>query len=153
MKNKIITLVALAFAIALPVFEAGCKNPPVTLAAGGVYTDPILATTDQSILDADTALSGFVDWAGANSAFLVKYPEITQAASNVAANKATWIKNAYAARDAYAAAAKAYKTAAAGTGDQTAVSATQAKLTGALAAIQSITAQVIAYQAAHPKGT
>lgn len=152
MNKKFITLVAMAcLAVAVPLMQSGCSHPPVTLAPGGVYTDPILATTDQSILDADAALTGFVDWAGANAAYLAKYPEVTQAAANVAANKAGWIKNAYALRDAYAAASKAFKTAATGTGDPTAVSAAQAKLTGALAAIQSITAQVIAYQAAHPK--
>lgn len=146
--KKLILICALAFtAVALPLTQSGCAGGGVTLAAGGVYTDPVLAVADQSILDSSHALTGFVDWTSANSAFLAKYPEVLVLATSVSAQKDGWIKSAYAARDSYAAAAAAYR---AGTGDPATVSAKQAALQGALAVLVNISNQIVAARAAHP---
>ncbi len=146
--KKLMLMFALAFAaIALPVSQTGCQGGKVTLAAGGAYTDPVLATTDQSILDASHSLSGFVDWANANATYLAKYPEIQSLAVSIGAQKDGWIKAAYSARDSYAAAALAYRQ---GTGSAANVSTQQAALNGALAVLVNISNQIVAYRAAHP---
>lgn len=146
--KKLIILFALAFtAVALPLAQTGCKSGSVTVQAGGVYTDPVLAVTDQSILDASHALTGFIQWTGANSGALAKYPEVLALSSSIAQQKDGWIKSAYSARDAYAAAAAAYR---AGQGDSATVNAKQAALNGALAVLNNITTQIVAYKAAHP---
>ncbi len=146
--KKLILIFALAFsAVALPVTQSGCKGGSVTLAPGGVYTDPVLAQADQTILDVSHALTGFLDWSHANSAYLAKYPEVLALATSVSTQKDDWIKSAYSARDAYAAAAAAYK---AGTGDGSVVDAKRAALIGALAVLTNISSQIVAYRAAHP---
>ena len=148
--KKFILMFALAFtAVALPLSQTGCKSSSVTVAAGGVYSDPVLAVADQSILDTSAALTGFVQWVGANSGALVKYPEVTALAATITQQKDGWIKSAYSARDAYASAAADYKAAKAGSSAAT-VSATQAALNGALAVLSNVTTQITAYKAAHP---
>lgn len=145
--KKLILIIALAFtAVALPLTQSGCQGG-VTLAPGGAYTDPILAQADQTILDTSHALTGFIDWTSANAAYLSKYPEVMALATSVSSQKDGWIKSAYSARDAYASAAAAYK---AGTGDSSTVSAKQAALNGALAVLNNIASQIVAYRAAHP---
>lgn len=146
--KKLTFLFALLYSIGAFVIidTAGCKSQ-VTLAAGGAYSDPVLAQTDQSILDASHALTGFVQWTSANSAFLAKYPEVLALATSVASQKDGWIKSAYSARDAYAKAAADYR---AGIGDSATVNAKQAALNGALAVLNNISSQIVAYRAAHP---
>jgi hypothetical protein len=136
---------ALAMACAVPIIETACPNG-VTLAAGGAYSDPVLATTDQAILDASSLFSGFLSWDNANATFLARYPEVGTFAASIAANKDAWIKSAYAARDSYAAAVKAYK---AGTGSQSDVDAAHAKINGAIALLNNISTQITSYRSAH----
>jgi hypothetical protein len=139
--------------IAILIFAAGCKT--TALEAGGAYHDPLLAKTDQAILDGAAALQGFVDWQTANAAFLAKYQEVGALAGEIRSHKDAWETEAWNARDAYAQAKKAYDDAVAAgqTGDQAAVTASQAKLAGALAVIQNITQQIAQYRAAHPTGS
>lgn len=149
--KRIILILALAFsAIAVPVIQTGCANK-ITLEPGGAYTDPYLAKTDQAILDSSRTLQAFVAWHAANSTFLAKYPAVGALAIEVAGKEKGWIRDAYAARDAYALAAKAYREAAGTPGaDASEVELRRAKLNGALALINNITQQIVAYRAAHP---
>jgi len=149
MKTLKFWLFASLLAVGLPVAQTGCSNP-VTLEAGGAYSDATLATTDQAILDASHALTGFVGWADANATYLARWPEVGALSASVAAQKDAWIRDAYAARDAYAVAAKAYRLAA-GTpaADQTEVERKRAALQGALAVLTNLTTQIAAYRAAH----
>ncbi len=139
-------LLALALCVAVPLVPVGCNSQQQTLEAGGAYTDPILAKTDRAILDASHAMTAFIDWANINSAYLARWPEVAQAAKNIAAQKDSWIRDAYAARDAYASAAQAYRVAA---GTSAAVDAKRAALDGAIAVLANIVTQVISYQNAH----
>lgn len=138
----------MAFALAMPFIITGCKTTGTTLAAGGVYTDPYLAKTDQFIFDSAKSLDDFVTWQSNNAAFLSKWPEVAALAQNVSANKSQWIKDAYAARDSYASAEAAYKAAIAA-GNSGAIAPTTAKVDAAVAVITNITNQIIAYKAAH----
>lgn len=121
----------------------GCGSSTVTLENGGVYTDAYLATTDRAILDAAKSLDGFVAWYNANSGFLSRYPEVGSLAGKVALNQNEWLRNAYAARDAYASAAAAYK-------DGKADAPSNAALNAALSVLLDVTKQINAYRAAHP---
>ena len=141
MRNKAIGITLLAAVLVL----SGCGGGKITLAPGGVYSDPVLAVTDQAILDANTALTGFVSWANANATYLAKWPEIASLASKVTVNQNTWIKDAFTARDTYAQAAAAYKAA-----GSTGSPPSQAGIQAALAVMTNVTAQIAAYQAAHP---
>lgn len=141
-------LFILAVALAVPLAHTGCQST-VTLAPGGVYTDPVLAVTDQSILDASHALTGFLDWTALNHEFLSQYPEVGKLSTQIAQQKDGWIRDAYAARDAYASASHAYRSAAGG-GDPTAMSTTKAKLDLALAVLTNLTDQIVQYRLAHP---
>lgn len=145
MKRYLISLVLAFTAISVPVLQTACTHV-TTLEAGGVYSDPILAQTDRAILDASHALTGFIDWTQANAAYLAKYPDVITLADKILNAKDGWIRDAYAARDAYASALTAYR---AGKGDQTTVSAKQAALNGAIAVLNNITAQITAAQTAH----
>lgn len=147
--KKLTLILALALAVtSLPVLETGCSNNPVpTLAPGGAYTDPVRYQLDKVISDADSLALGLLRWYDANESFLVKWPEIATAAESIRKNENGWIKNAYAAEDAYLAAAAAYKTGAATAGE---VGSAQAKFTGALLLLNNLNSQLTAYQAAHP---
>lgn len=146
--KKLLTLLALAFfAVALPVYQAGCTSGSVTLAPGGAYTDPVRYQLDKVISDADGLALGLLGWYDTNRAFLSKWPEIGNVAETVRANENKWIKDAYAAEDAYLAAAVAYKT---GSASLDGVNAAQAKFAGALSLLKNLTTQLAAYQAAHP---
>lgn len=129
--------------VAVPVVETGCAAHVVTLEQGGAYSDPYLATTDQSILDASHALDGFLAWYGQNAPFLSKYPDVGKLAVKVYDHRDEWVKNAYAARDAYASAAAAYRAGKAGPPSVAAVNA-------ALSVLLDITKQVASYKALHP---
>ena len=147
MKKLLILLGLAMLTLSVPVLETGCQHQ-VTLEQGGAYTSATLATADASILAAASALDGFVTWENTNSAFLAKWPEIHALAVNVAVNENTWIRNAYAARDAYASAEVAYKSALAA--GQTGVTPDRAKIDAALALLKNISDQIVAYRAAHP---
>jgi hypothetical protein len=148
MRNTKITLQLLFVTVALGLLAA-CGT---TLAPGGAYSDVNLAQTDQAILDANGAMDGFVQWEAANHTFLLKYQEVGALAAIITAQKGGWVKEAYAARDAYASASQAYKAAiAAGkTADPTGQNAAHDKLIAALAVLTDVTKQVVAYRAAHP---
>lgn len=143
LKFLLVPILAWIGFFSLPVYQAGCQHQ-VTLETGGVYSDPVLATTDQAILDSSRALTAFVEWANANATYLARWPEIGQLAIRVATQKDGWIRDAYAARDAYAQAAKDYKDGKAGSPDPQ-----RAKLNGILALIKSATDQIINYRNAH----
>lgn len=145
--KKLFTILALAFfATAMPVYT-GCTSGSVTLAPGGAYTDPVRYQLDKVISDADGLALGLLGWYDTNRAFLSKWPEIGNVAETVRANENKWIKDAYAAEDAYLAAAAAYK---AGTASLDGVTAAQAKFAGTLSLLKNLTTQLAAYQAAHP---
>jgi len=130
------------------LYVTGCKTGSVTLAPGGAYSDPIVFQADKSIDQAITAMDGFIAWQSANAAYLAQWPEIATLAKSIHDNEATWVKDAYAARDAYIAAADAYK--AAGTNaDGTAKAEAQAKLDGLISALVSVTTNVAAFRTAH----
>lgn len=161
MKTKLKDLVAVGlFACGFCLMHLGCANGTgtVTLAPGGVYSDPVLAQEDQAILDASNAIQGFLSWYDANAALLSKTPALANLATSVRAQEKGWIKDAFAARDAYAAASKAYRTAVAQSSaspgsaapDVAPQTAALAKFQVALAIIDSVTAQIAAYRAAHP---
>lgn len=133
------------FLVPTILISTGCQNK-VTLEQGGAYTDPVLATTDQSILDASKAIQGFLSWYDTNKTFLDKYPEVGKLADSVRSNEKTWIKDAYSARDSYAAASVAWK---AGKGSQPDADAAHAKLNAALAVLSNLTAQIAAYRSSH----
>lgn len=139
-------LVWLGF-FALPVAQTGCTSGSVTLAPGGAYTDPVRYQLDKVISDADGLATALLGWYDTNRAFLSKWPEIGNVAETVRANENKWIKDAYAAEDAYLAAAAAYK---AGTASLDGVTAAQARFAGTLSLLKNLTTQLAAYQAAHP---
>lgn len=144
MKNRLLLIIAMTLAvIAGPVMQTGCASHAVTLEAGGAYTDSYLATTDQAILDAAKSLDGFLVWYNANATFLAKYPAVGDLAAKVNAHQNEWLRNAYAARDAYANAESAYR---AGKGGAPSVAAVNA----ALSILLDVTKQITAYKAAHP---
>lgn len=143
--NYLIFAAALFCAGPLLLIDAGCTNK-ITLASGGAYTDPVLATTDQSILDASKAIQGFLGWYDANKDFLAKYPEVGKLADQVRSNEKSWIKDAYSARDSYASASVAYKT---GKGTQADADVLHSKLNAALAVLNNITAQIATYRSSH----
>ncbi len=142
--KKLLLVLCLLLAPAPALFTSGCQNQ-TTLEAGGAYTNPVLAQTDRAILDASHALTAFLDWHYANTGYLARWPEVGALAAKVAAQKDGWIKEAYAARDAYAAASAAYK---AGLGND--VMPSSARLNAALAVLSNVTTQIIAYKNAHP---
>lgn len=149
--KKLIPLLALGLVLtALPVIETGCGSHTVTLAQGGAYSDAYLATTDQAILDANSALTDFVSWYQANQVFLdAKAPQVAQYVASVNAHRSEWIRSAYAARDAYYNAAQAYKSAlAAGTAG--AAPPTNAGVAAALSILKDATTQIAQYKALHP---
>lgn len=127
----------------LPVLQTGCASHAVTLEAGGVYSDTYLATTDQAILDAAKSLDGFLSWYNANATFLAKYPAVGDLASKVNIHQNEWLRDAYAARDAYANAQTAYK---AGKGTAPSIAAVNA----ALSVLKDITTQISAAKANKP---
>lgn len=124
----------------------GCQHT-VKLEAGGVYTFPVLASLDQKIIAADNALGDSVKWYNANSTFLAQWPQIGTAAANVASHRDGWIKDAWAARDAYAQAYAAYQT---GAGTATAADDKLKIFNGVIAALADVTTQISNYQSAHP---
>jgi hypothetical protein len=144
--NRYIPVLLLAaFAFAL----AGCPaTSKVTLAPGGAYTDPVIFQADKSIDQAIVAMDGFVAWQSANATFLAQWPEIAVLAKSISTNEGQWVRDAYAARDAYIAAADAYKAAGANA-DGTAKTAAQTKLDGLVAALVSVTTNVAAFRTAH----
>lgn len=123
----------------------GCQSH-VTLEPSGAYSDASLAVTDQAILDASHAMSGFLTWYAANQTFLSKWPEVGIFAAKVGAQKDGWIRDAYAARDAYASASVAYKQAKL---DSAGLDTKRAQLNAALALLTNITQQITTYKAAH----
>jgi hypothetical protein len=138
-------LLLAAFAFAL----AGCPaTSKVTLAPGGAYSDPIIFQADKSIDQAVTAMDGFIAWQSANSAYLAQWPEIAALAKSISTNEAQWVRDAYAARDAYIAAADAYRLAGVNA-DGTAKAAAQTKLDGLIAALVSVTTNVAAFRTSH----
>lgn len=128
------------------VLTTSCKQ--TALEPGGAYTDPVLAKTDQSILDASRAMTAFVEWAKANSVYLARWPEVAQLAKNIETQEKQWVRTAYEARDAYASASKEYRKAVAA-GVAGALPPNRAKLDGALAVLTNVVSQVVAYQQAH----
>lgn len=130
-------LLPFVFALAL-LGGVGCQHA-VTLEAGGAYSDPILATTDRAILDADATLTGFVNWANTNAGYLSQWPEIAQLAHHVTAAKDGWILDAYMARDVYAQAVKAGK-------DSTGA---KKNLDVTMAVLSSLLTQVSQFESAH----
>ena len=144
MKTRFLFAIAfLAFAVPFTITQQGCYSQ-VTLEQGGAYTEVSLAVADQAILDASHALTGFVGWANANSAYLAKWPEVGVLSAKVAAQKDGWVRDAYMARDAYASALAAYKAGKASTAPSS------ANLNAAIAVLTNITTQITAYRAAHP---
>jgi len=141
MKQILYVCAMISLVFAVPVVQTGCQST-TTLEAGGVYTDANLAKIDQSILGAAKTLDGFVSWHAANVAYLTKYPAVGELAEKVAAHRNEWIKNAYAARDAYAEAGVAYK-------QGKATSPTMAGVNAALSIINNITAQINTYKSQH----
>ncbi len=139
-------LFAVALLFSTPLLFTGCHGVGTTLEAGGAYTDPLLATTDRAILDASKALDDFVNWQRANADYLAKWPEIAKYADRVSANRDSWVKDAYAKRDAYASILKAYRDGKASGAD---VSEYRARMSAALAIINNVTAQITAYRLAH----
>jgi hypothetical protein len=141
--RKYLSLFVFAIAAICPIaVQTGCANHGVTLETGGPYSSSYLATTDQAILDASKAIDGFLSWYQTNATFLAKYPEVGQLATQVQAHKKEWEVDAYAARDAYAAAEKAYK-------DGLGTSPTTAKVDAALSILNSIAAEAASLNAAH----
>ena len=138
MKRLFLTLILAV----MPVMTFQACQHQVTLEAGGAYSDAPLATADQAILDASHTLSGFIEWSGANATYLAKWPEVSALAAKVAVQKDGWIRDAYAARDAYAKAITAYKSATGPTPDA-------ARLNAALAILANVTAQINDYKTAH----
>jgi len=124
--------------LCLQFLFTGCKTQ-VSVEPGGAYTEASLATADQAILDASKTLDGFLQWELANSAFLARYPEVGKLAVNVTLNRDKWIKDAYAARDAYASALISYRL---GKGQYP----TTAKIDAALSLLINITQQIVAYK-------
>ena len=144
MKTRLLFILAMTLAVvAVPVVETGCASHTVALEAGGVYSDAYLATTDQAILDAAKTLDGFVAWYNANATFLAKYPAVGQLSAKVTAHQNEWLRDAYAARDAYANAETAYKA-----GKATAPST--AAVNAALSVLKDITTQINAAKANNP---
>lgn len=148
MKTRFLTLLVMAacFAVA-PVVQFGCKQT-MTLEAGGAYTDPVLAQTDQSILDASRAMREYIAWTKANSVFLAKWPQVAQLATRIEAQEKGWIKDAYIARDAYAAASVAYRKAIAD-GVAGAIPPSRVKVDAMIAVLTSVVTEVLAYRQAH----
>lgn len=144
--KRLFLLAVFALTITAPIVQTGCKGPAVTLEAGGVYSDAFLAVADQYILDASKAMDSFIAWHTSNAAFLAQWPEVGKLASDVSANRDTWIRNAYAARDSYASVLKAYRD---GKASQADVDAKKAAFNAAIAVINNITAQINAYRSAH----
>lgn len=140
-------LFLLSLCLAVPLTQSGCTQT-TTLEAGGSYTDPVLAKTDQAILDASHTMTAFIEWARTNAAFLAKWPEVARLSGNIEAQQSQWERDAYAARDAYADAVKAYKTAIAA-GVVGALPPNRAKVDAAVAVLTSVISQAIAYQQAH----
>ena len=147
MKKYLFIAAWLFAAVSLPIAFTGCQSS--TLESGGVYSDPILASADQAILSADQSLTGFTDWVAANSAFLAQFPELEKLADNIKSQKNGWLKDAYAARDDYAAAMVVYKQAVA-SGSSTAIAPTTAKIDAAISLLTSVVQQITAARAAHP---
>lgn len=142
---KYARLLILAMALGLgSVAYQGCSTAPVTLEAGGAYSDAYLATTDQAILDAARTLDGFMAWYKANATFLAKYPEVGVLAASVSAHQNEWLRNAYTARDTYASAEAAYKKSLSSAPPST------AGVVAALSVITDVTKQIAAYRASHP---
>lgn len=141
-------LVLLTLAGLTACFAPACKTS-VAVAPGGAYSDVNLALTDKAILDANSALEGFLSWYNSNAAVLAKWPEVGKLAATVTAQKNGWIRDAYAARDAYALAAIAYRKALAD-GAANAVPPERAKMDGALSILKTAIDQFNAYKAAHP---
>src|ERR1700694_200231 len=127
---------------AMPVLQTGCQHT-VTLEAGGVYSDAYLATTDQAILDAAKTLDGFISWYKANATYLAKYPAVVDLAAKVTAHQNEWLRDAYAARDAYAKAETLYKA-----GKATAP--TTATVNAALSVLNDVIAQINASKTPTP---
>ncbi len=143
-------LACFALAVATPlalVHVTGCAGT-TTLEAGGAYSDPVLAQADRAILDASRAMTEFIAWQRANAAFLAKWPEIERAARNIESQRDGWEKDAYAARDAYASAAKDYRKAIAD-GVVGALPPSRAKIDGSIAVLTSVVTQIGAYRNAH----
>lgn len=137
--------------------QTGCSTTP-HLEAGGVYTDIVLAKTDQTILDASHTMAGFVQWQSANAAYLAKWPAVGELANRISAQKDGWIRNAYAARDSYALALLAYREAVAASKDKSGPAvdearakqvAARAKLDGAIALLNDIADQIIQFRTDH----
>lgn len=144
--KKVLLVLALALCvITVPVYT-GCTSH-TTLEQGGVYSDANLAVADQAILNGSHALSGFLNWHAANADYLAQWPEVGNLAAKVTALKDGWIRDAYAARDAYASASQAYKKSFASGQD---VLTARDKLNAALAVLDNITTQINAYKTAHP---
>lgn len=143
--RKYLLAICLLFAPVPALFTSGCQHE-TTLEAGGVYSDVTIAKTDQAILDASHALTAFIDWSRANATYLARWPEVGQLAVKVAAQKDGWIRDAYAARDAYAGALSAYK---AGRGPDP--SSASSQLNAALAVLSNVTTQIVSYKSAHPQ--
>lgn len=137
--NKIILFACLI--IAAPILQTGCQHE-VALESGGIYSDPVLATTDRAILDASHAMADFVQWHAANATFLAKWPEVGALAAKVGAGRDGWVRTAYAARDAYAQASAAYKAGKQGPPDGS-------QLRAALAVLTNATTQITSYRSSH----
>lgn len=142
--RKYLSLFVFALAAFLPsAFQTGCANHGTTLETGGPYTDPYLAATDESILAASRTMDGFLAWNTANATFLAKYPQVGQLAAQIQAHRDEWERDAYIARDSYAAAMKAYK-------DGLGTSPTTAKVDAALSILNSIATQAANLKSATP---
>lgn len=141
MKKFLPLLLLSCFALTAPVIQTGCQHT-VTLESGGAYSDSTLAVTDRAILDASRAMGDFVAWNEANATYLARWPEVGVLAAKVRAGRDGWIRNAYAARDAYAQAESAYKAGKQGPPDG-------AQLRAALAVLNDLTTQIVSYRSQH----
>lgn len=141
MKKLLPLLFLSCLALSVPIVQTACSHA-VTLEAGGVYSDPALATADRAILDASHALGDFVAWQAANAAYLARWPEVAALAAKVSAGRDGWVRSAYAARDAYAQASAAYKAGKQGPPDGS-------NLRAALAVLSDLTTQITSYRSAH----
>lgn len=139
--------VLLFAAVALAL--AGCPSTgKVTLAPGGAYSDTVIFQANKTIDQAIVAMDGYIAWQSANATFLAQWPEIAALAKNISDHEGEWVRDAYAARNAYITAADAYKAAGANA-DGTAKDAAQAKLDGLVAALLNVTTSVSQFRTAH----
>lgn len=128
--RSFLSIVAVLSLVATCFIESGCQTKPV-LEPGGEYSSVDLFKIDQSIKSANETMKAFVEWENQTHKDGSRAAEL---AFNVGARRLTWIKDAYVARDAFAAARTA---------------ATKSDLDAALKIITEILNQIAAAKQSH----